>query len=538
MADLYNANPSQYGGFDSPFPGSSSKGYYEKALGVPFTIGKSILATIPEYQRNPFQFEKDMAITVIAEGRANLMKLLLEEIEKGNFLEVNDVRYRFPIEIKPQQKIYLAEQTVPSINSAGITKIKIESNKTKIATSHPQGNPKNSGDIARLEAGQYALLMFSWVNPDRTSGVYYNPAAHPTYPMPEIVYILEVDYNKSEIKVQRNWAGSKRTSYTYNTTNVPNFEVVPNTTTAVWGTTGVKVPQKFAFLIPMARAMKEDDINGQIKMYTGTWADGVVQRNLFVYGSQHMAEVIAKNLGLPSRLTATKQEAIEQFFGTWEYTALFGQASESYDENGYWMGTTDGVLSKIPKSHYIAIKGIDWSSGFVGGDYSIFGSFNVYTFNRIMQGKAYYGSQNKKLICGADFYSNFVTMLNFMTQSVPDIKSEWQVTGKKFTTSDGLVIDVVPSDAMTLNGMSNMGILYDPQYFKAVKLRNYPTMDMQEVSHENPLIQTGFIHGIKGFIDLNPDAHWVFTVVDKKLPDGTDNTALYNSIDPLGQPLE
>ncbi len=544
MADLYKARPEQFGGFTTPYPGSSSAGYYQQSLNLPYTLGRSILAVIPEYQRNPFQFEKDMAVTVIAEGRANMMRIILEQLEKGDGFTVNDVRYRFPIEVEPQRRIYLAPQTVQPVNSKGVTKIKIESNRNKIATAHPDGNIKQVGDIARLEVGQYILLMFSWVEPRRTnavsgsSTVYYNPGAHPNAPVPEIAKIIDIDYENSTITIVRNWAGDRRTNFTYSAAKVPGFEVI-STGSAVWGVTGAKVPQKFAFIIPMAKAMKEDEIDAKIRTYTGTWADGVLQRSLFAFGSQNFAEVISKNLGLPSPMARTREQAIKDFFDTWEYTAIFGEASENFDpETGYWIGTTDGILAKIPKSHYIAIKGIDWSAGFNSGNYNSFGTFNVYVFNKFLQGKAYYGSETKTLVCGADFYTSFVTMINFMTQNVPDIKSEWQVTGKRFVTSDGLTVNVIPSDAMTLNGMSNMAILYDSQYFKPVRLNNYPTMDLITVNNENPLKMNGFVHGVKGFIDLNPDAHWVFTVVDKKLPDGTDNSALYNSIDPLGQPLE
>ena len=57
--------------------------------------------------------------------------------------------------------------------------------------------------------------------------------------------------------------------------------------------------------------------------------------------------------------------------------------------------------------------------------------------------------------------------------------------------------------------MSNTGILLDPAFFKVVNLKGYST-DMYELANENPLKKNGFIHAIKGFIDLNPDAHWGF----------------------------
>lgn len=546
MADLYKGNPTQFGGFNTPMPGgTSSRGYLERPLNIPWITGRSILATIPEYQRNPLLFEKDMMITVIQEGRSNLMRIILEDLERGKGRVVNDVRYRLPIEIVPQAKIYLKTQSAVTTNSKGIAKIRINSNKDRIATAHPDGNPKQVGDIARLEPGQFIMLMFSWTEPRRTSAVsgestvYYSPVSVPNAPIPEICKILEVNYETSVITVQRMWAGEHRSSFTYSSTTVPSFEVVSNSTSASWGTSNVKVPERFAFIIPLAKAMKEDEIDAKIRSYTGTWAYGIMQRHLEAFGSSYFTEVISKNLGLPSPGTKSREQAIKDYYNHWEMTALFGEKSEEFDPaTGEWIGTTDGVLADIPKSHYIAIKGIDYSSAFSSGVFSNFGSFNIWTFNKILEGKAYYGSSTKTLVCGQTFYTNFSTMINFMTQNVPDIKSEWSVVGKSFTTSDGLTVNVVPSDAMTLRGMSNMAILYDREYFVPVSLQGYPGFDIYEINNENPLKTNGFIHGVKGFIDLNPDAHWVFTVVEKRLPDGTDNSLVYDSIDPLGQPLE
>lgn len=207
MADLYKGNPTQFGGFDSPFPGgSSSRGYYDRPLNIPFTIGRSILATIPEYQRNPLLLEKDLTMTLVREGRANLMRILLEQVEKGKGFTVNDVRFRIPIEIVPHDRIYLKTQTV-TVNSKGLSKIKIEGNQNKIATAFEEGNIKQVGDISRLELGQYVVLMFSWTEPKRSgnvsgnSPVYYNPGAYVSAPVPEICKIVDIDYDKSEITV-------------------------------------------------------------------------------------------------------------------------------------------------------------------------------------------------------------------------------------------------------------------------------------------------------------------------------------------------
>lgn len=131
-----------------------------------------------------------------------------------------------------------------------------------------------------------------------------------------------------------------------------------------------------------------------------------------------------------------------------------------------------------------------------------------------MEGKSYIGSQNKVLVCGSAFHSDFSTMLNYMTQQIPNIVSSWNVQGQSFSTSNGMTIDVVPSDTMSLYGQENQGILFDKQYFKMVQMKGYPT-DITMVENENRKLMNGYIEGMKGFVNLNPDAHWVFTLATK-----------------------
>jgi hypothetical protein len=550
MSDLYNATQGNYGSYTSPVPGgSSSKGYYERPLNIPYYSGRSILATIPEYQRNPLMLERDLLFK-ISEGRSNFMKIILETIEQGGGYSVNDVKYRMPIEVEPVQRIYLKTGAVSAAAATtGLSTFKIESNTTKVATAMPGGNPKQVGDIARLEVGQMIMLMFSWVEPRRTSAAagsrvaFYYPQASKLAPVPELAKIVSVDKNKSEIKVERLWAGAQRTTApTYNTAAAA-FTVDARNATPTWevaaGNETIVIPQEYAYFIPMTKSMKEDEIDATVRNYSNTWQHGIVQRHLLAYGSQHFAEVISSNLGIESPLAKSKRQAIKDYYDHWEWTALFGEKDEEFDSNtGFWQGWTDGILANLPKSHYIALQDIDYASGFTAGASTNMGSFHPLIFNKVMQGKGHIGSGRKVLVCGEDAYTAFSTMINHMTQHVPDIKSEWKVEGKAFKTSGGLSIDVVPSDKMSLHGMGNMMIMYDKEYFKPVTLNGYPAADIVEVNNENPLKKNGFIHGVKSFIDLNPDAHWVFSVVPKLYPDGSSNATAYAAVSALGSPLE
>lgn len=533
MSDLYKATQGDFGSFSSPYPGgSSSKGFYQQPLNIPYYQGRSILATIPEYQRNPLMLEKDLLFKYM-EGRQNFMKIILEYAEMSGGVTVNDVRYRMPVDMKPVPRVYLSVQgTTGAVTAAGYHTFKIKSNQDKIATAKDGGNPKQVGDIARLEKDQFIMLMFSWVEPRRTGILSYAPGAIAAKPVPEICKVISVDYAKSTITVQRNWAGEQRDSYTYNGTNVPAFQV---TADGDWTGSPIAVPEKYAFILPMAKSMKEDEIDAKIKNYSNTWVHGIMQRHLLAWGSQYFSETISQNLGIESPLMRSRQHAIEEYYDHWEWQLLFGEKSEFFDaETGYWYGTTDGLLTNIPKSHYVAIKGIDYNSGFTSGSSSNMGSFHPLIFNKILESMAYMGSQNKVLVCGSAYYTAFTSMINFMTQQVPDIKSEWRVEGKTFRSSNGLTIDVVPSDKMSLNGLQQSAILYDKTAFKMTSLKNYPGADIVEVQNENPLKKNGFIHGVKGSIDMNPDSHWVFTVIEPSYMDGTSNTSAYDAVPLLG----
>ncbi len=139
------------------------------------------------------------------------------------------------------------------------------------------------------------------------------------------------------------------------------------------------------------------------------------------------------------------------------------------------------------------------------------GSFDIPIMNKILEDKGYFGSSNKIALCGNEAYTAFATMINYMTQNVPDIKSEWRVEGKRFRSSGGLTVDFIQSDVMSLNGLNNKMILIDPSAFRMVNLQGSP-IDIVEIANENPLKKNGFIHGVYSFLDMNPDAHWVFTI--------------------------
>ena len=67
MSIGYNMTQAGSGGFVPQRTGSSGILNYQ---GIPFSQGRSKIASIPEFQRNPMLLEKSLLMT-IQEGRAN-----------------------------------------------------------------------------------------------------------------------------------------------------------------------------------------------------------------------------------------------------------------------------------------------------------------------------------------------------------------------------------------------------------------------------------------------------------------------------------
>lgn len=517
MGILYTSTPATTGGFTPTRTGSA--GYQNFSQGLPFYEGRSLLANIPEYQRNPGLLNQDVLMT-IREGRANYMKLLYEYASQNGTITKPDVKFYYQIEVKPHDRIYLAQQTQTATTEAlGYKQTWTLTSYTRPTQTYPQstGNPKVVGQIARLEPGQYIMIMFSWLAVGRTGTNSYTESYDK--PIPELGKVISVDYDNNTFVVERNVAGSQRTA-TRNVTNT-DFAVIANSSTP----TGDQVRERDAFFIILPRAMKEDEIDAKIKGYTQTWGTGIMQRNLKAWGGGTLGEIISRNLGRPSPMAKSRQEAIEEYYAEWEWASLWGEKNEGWDsETNYWWGMTDGLLTNIPASHHIGLVPINYSKLYSEPKYA-WGSFSIPIFTKIFADKMYMGSENKIMLCGEEGMRSFMTMINQMTQNVPDIKSEWKVTGKRFSVDGGLTIDFVQSDKMSLSGLKNKMILIDPSAFRLVNLEGYPT-DIVEVQNENPLKKNGFIHGVHAFIDLNPDAHWVFTL-DSNL--GTVTGATYGT---------
>jgi len=528
MPTGYNMTPETSGGFVPVRSGADGRIGFQN---IPFSQGRSKIANIEEFKRNPDLLNKYLLMT-ITEGRANLTKYLHEFAEKNGKLEFPDVKYRWRVEVIPHSRFYLNKQSYTV--SDGYTTLKLKPTTKPSSYAFNSGNPNVVGDIARIEEGQFILLMFSFTNKSRTAQAKvdtysgstpdytYNGKPTSKYPVPEIAKVISVDYLTGELVIARNWAGRQRVGAN---PSAQAFTVVSDTATLTSG----QVKEKDAFFILLPKSMPEDEIDAKIVNYTSTWKENIFKRSLKAWGEGYFQKVINSNLGNSQPGQQSKEYAIKRFYEEQGWDAIWGEQAEGWDENGDWWGSTDGLLTNLDPSHYIGIAPMNHTI-LRSKPENAYGSFDIPIFNKLLEDKGYYGSDRKVMLCGAKAYTNFSTMINQMTQNIPDIKSDWKVVGKSFTTSNGLTVDFIPTDVFTLNGMENYMIMFDPSAFKVVGLKGYPT-DIIEINNINPLKSNGFIHGVYSFMDLNPDAHYVFVLEDAFM--GTSSTAPQNV---LGKP--
>lgn len=510
----YNATPAGSGGFVPQRSGANGVIGYQP---IPFSTGRSKIATIPEFMRNPDLLNKNLLMT-IQEGRANLTKYLHEYAEQNGKLEFPDIKYRWRVEVIPHARFYLKPGTYTA--TGGLSTFQLNSFTKPTSVAFSNGNPNVIGDIARIQEGQFILIMCSFTNKARTleatsntntkvHGVEiytYNGKPTSKYPVPEIAKVISVDYATGNIVVERNWAGKQRTG------SNPGAASLTVQSTDSAPTTTLNVKKSDAFFILLPKSMPEDEIDAKIMNYTSTWKENIMKRTLKAWGDGYFQKVINANLGNTQPGQQSKEIAIKTFYEEQGWDAIWGEQAEGWDENGDWYGSTDGLLTNLDPSHYISIAPMNHSILRSKPEHA-YGSFDIPIFNKLLEDKGYYGSDRKVMLCGSKAYTNFTTMINQMTQNIPDIRSDWKVVGKSFMTSNGLTVDFVPTDVFSLNGMDNYMIMFDPSAFKIVGLKGYPT-DIIEVDNINPLKKNGFVHGVYSFIDLNPDAHYVFILED------------------------
>jgi len=144
------------------------------------------------------------------------------------------------------------------------------------------------------------------------------------------------------------------------------------------------------------------------------------------------------------------------------------------------------------------------------------GTDNLFTpelFNEATKNMFYWGSQTKIALAGADFYTKLSNMFGTSNMyALPAEKNSWGVALQVFHTSNGGTIYFAPSDLLSLYGLGDTCLMYDPAHFQYGHLQN---MEIQTYTHnlENPHERTAEVYGQVIFKRTNPNAHWGFRSV-------------------------
>lgn len=464
------------------YPGTGSKGVISSPQNIPYYQDRTQISHIPDFQRN-YNLRDDL-VSYIKEGRDNMAKLMLAYAKKNGAYVVTDVEHRWYLEHKPLQRIYLEAGAQGSV-AGDYYKFQV-----KAAT---DGTSRHN-DIKRIQTDDHLVLMCQFTSHDRTLKPQADKftAGALTAPMPELLKVVSVNYDKGYFLAVRNVAGDNRTS----------APTTPDPFTV--GTSNGNILPETAFFLKMGNVLTEGSDDQKLFSFSNTWDYNFCQYLMRKWGATDIEKNIKKKGQTEATMVRNKRQALEAFMDELDWNYIFQTRDQGYDDKNKWWGKMGGLLEYIPKEHYLKV-----SKPTYGTD---MGDFTIEKFNLLLENKFYYGSQNKVLLAGVNWHTAFSTMINKQTQAVSTILDQWGVRGRRFEASNGGIVDVVPSDTLSLNGMSDYAILFDPSCFKYGHLENMDIDVIENLNSENPHMETGEIFGVLTTKRENPDANWVFVL--------------------------
>jgi hypothetical protein len=433
------------------------------------TVDNNIPADFRTYDR------RTAFLTKISEGRSNLMRLLLNYAKTNGAYVATDTKTMWGLEYERLPRIYFAAD---STSSAG----------SKNDLLHIANDEAN-----RLQAGDILNLMGFWVKYDTTSGrVLQNASGEDMnvrdaingFALPEQIKILEVygeDSGGADItivKVRRNFGGTEPTGHA---------DMLVDYTGGTWsGDVSDPFLWKAGNSIPEGR--DDQQVYSDVDQTDYNYAQILMRK----WSATETEQNVDRFFSSEKTFQRNGRRALEEFFRELDMVATFGVRKTEL-ENGRRKWYTGGILEFIPSRNYIEY------------DDTLFQTKN---FNETTKDMFYYGSQTKIALCGADYYTKFSNMIDNKI-ILPAATNGWGVELMRFSATNGGTLLFAPSDTMSLNGMSDYCIVFDPQHFQYGHLQNMDIKSIQ-VPTVNPHQQEGEIYGQITFKRTNPDAHWLF----------------------------
>ena len=466
---------SQTGGYI--YPAAGQAGFVQQSTGIPYQQGLLQLGNLPNFMRD-YNW-RDMMVTFIREGRANMTRALLAYARGNGAWVVNDVKPTIKVNHKPHPRFYLKAK----VNQGG-TKGSTYAKSTFILA--------NPNDAKRLQPNDLINLNFAYVQADTDSdsvaldyvfsGGSWVPKRDILKPTQETCLVLTVDKVTGAVEVARNQGNDSRTASRAGIA----VTVQANDTSSDPGANVVNAAD--AFFVRSGNTLSANSDDQLTYSRFPTFDYNTCQYVMRKWSSGELESNIQRNYpGFENDQQRNRRDMLEDLAEEMEFLYFYSNRYEDYDANGKWRGRLGGLFEFIPSNNWHSMEEPDYT------DITKMGDFTIPRINKFFTDKFYYGAQEKIMVCGERWHTAFSTMINRMTQNIPVIVDRWDVRGYYFQCSNGGRLFVMPSDTLSLNGNNDIAVLLDPDTFQYGHLQN---MDLNVV---DPLPQTN-IHEREGEI--------------------------------------
>lgn len=422
--------------------------------------GHNYVDNIPDsfrtYDRKLNQLDK------IGQGRAAFMRLLLNYAKRqGNTWIAKDTRTSWGIERTRLPRLYFRADSASTAND-----------KNDVLKVDESGASALPGNI-------YALMGF-YVPKDRNVDPLANDVPTTSKaaatPIPEFVKVISTTKVTGgyDLVVERNFRGT-------------NLAAAGHATMAVTYSAGGPYGDGM-FLWKALNSMSEG--SDDLQIYSDTDDDDFNYCQIVgaKWGATETEQNVDRFWSSEKTFQRNGRRTLGEFYDALDVMYLLGtRGFETVGGKRKWyMG---GLLEFAPQSNYHEY-----------GDTL----FNTRYMNAFLKDKFYYGSQVKLAICGQDFYTDVANMLDNRI-ILPANVTGWGLELTQYRAANGGTVLFAPSDTLSLNGMPDYAIMYDPDAFTYGHLQN---MDLRTIKHlaVNPHEMTAEIYGQLTAKRSNPDA--------------------------------
>jgi hypothetical protein len=448
-------------------------------MAAPYTIdyysGQPVVDVIPSISR---EYDRRTAmLTKISEGRAPLMRLLLNYAKSNGSFVATDTKPMWGIEHERLQRMYfVADSTSTSGSKNDLLYV-------------------SNDDGARLQTEDILNLMGFWVKQDSSTGRTPKNATGEDmnlrtpstgYVLPEQVKILE-NYGpdsgsasgQCKIRVRRNHGGSMPTGHA---------DMLVDIAGGTWAGNIGDQPFLWKALNSIPEGRDDQLVYSDVDETDYNYCQIVMRK----WSATETEQNVNRFFTNEKTFQRNGRRALDEFFKEMDAMATFGTRKTEV-VNGRRKWYAGGILEYIPTSNYI------------GYNDTLFQTAN---FNTQIKDMFYFGAQTKLVLAGADFYTKFSNMIDNKI-ILNGSTNGWGLDLVEFRATNGGRLLFAPSDTMSLHGMSDYAIVLDPAHFKYGHLQN---MDIKTltVNQTNPHEMEAEIYGQVTFKRTNPKAHWLF----------------------------